>query len=99
MTITCSLCKLPFKSLIITPEIALNEITQKLAQHMKDKHHEEAKKMIDTIVQLTNMMPFILIMQHATWSAVDEPFVDEQYRGWSKRAAEAVGIVDPTKVI
>jgi hypothetical protein len=92
MTLKCSLCKQSFTSLIITPEIALNEVSTMLFSHLRKHHEVEAKQLTNKIFTLGSILPWILEMQLADWNRVEETFLDTQVLEWSKRILQILGV-------
>lgn len=91
MTLKCSLCGHSNTSLIIADDnAALNQISQALAVHLKERHPDTALAMGKDLVQLTSIIPWLVIMKHAIFE--DEPFVKEQWQFWAKSYFERLGI-------
>ena len=96
MTLKCSLCGHSCNSLLIADdERALNEISQSLAAHLKECHTDIALGMGKTLINLTSIIPWLLVMKFAIFQ--DEAFIKAQWQHWVKTYFEQLGIVAEPK--
>jgi len=91
MTISCNLCNQSFSSVIIHNDVALNEISVELTQHLKDRHQSEAKLLIkDHLMLMQGGLWYLLFSRYGKWE--EEPFIKNEFDKLSVKLVEILGI-------
>lgn len=89
MTLTCKHCNHELKSLIVIQEAALNELAQKLGNHLVHRHPDIAKETATELARLSTILPWLLSMQHVTWS-YEETFIETEFNKWNTEFFKAL---------
>jgi hypothetical protein len=92
MTLTCKHCNHELRSLIVIQEAALNELAQKLGKHLIYKHPELTKETATQLARLSTILPWLLSMQHVTWS-YEETFIETEFSKWNAEFFKAMGVI------
>lgn len=78
MTLHCSKCNLPFTSLIITHELAVKELSDKMFKHHMSEHSDEFRKFVLNLQARQVELAFLVAMKNLTVVSKEESWLTKE---------------------